>query len=71
MGVGEGGQGGDYTPHFHDAGAGGPCHFEKGAPKYLQEKGYIVGFSKKIVLKEQWNGPFRPQKVSVESIWSH
>ena len=54
MGVGEGGAGGATAPpHFHDAGAGGPCHFEKGAPNYLQEKGYIVGFSKQMVLKEQ------------------
>ena len=58
-------------PHFHDAGAGAPSHFDKGAPKYLQEKGYIVGYAKQMVLKEQWNGPFRPPKVSVESIWSH
>ena len=53
MGVGEWGAEGATPPHFHDAGAGGPCRCEKGAPNYLQEKGYIVGFSKQMVLKEQ------------------
>ena len=67
MGVGEGGQEGwPPPPHFYDAGAGAPSRFEKGAPNYLQEKGYIVGYSKQMVLKEQWNGPMRAPKVTGE-----
>ena len=46
MGVGQGGQEGRRPPHFYDAGVGGPCHFEKGAPLYLHEKGYTVIRSK-------------------------
>ena len=53
MGVGEGGGKGATAPHFYDAGVGGPCHFEKGAPLYLQEKGCKVTFLKQMVLKEQ------------------
>ena len=30
---------------------GAPATLKKGAPNYLQEKGYIVGFSKQLVLK--------------------
>ena len=53
MGVGEGDAGGRKPPHFFDTHVGGPCHCEEGAPLYLQERGFIVNHTKKMMPAEQ------------------
>ena len=54
MGVGEGDAGGAQAPpHFSDTHVGGPYRCGEGAPLYSQERGFIVNYTKLMVVTEQ------------------